>query len=127
MCLKLLCGAKLTHLLIAVLAPASAVKRCPGLPDLPAAAHLLSGGWLAAGANETLGFSIMLNCSTNNTEGGGYTATCQNTVNQTGSWVVTGDGCRRKWRFCSHVLPPVFGLGAGLNSALEVSLDSAAA
>ncbi|WIA12256.1 hypothetical protein OEZ85_012321 [Tetradesmus obliquus] len=72
------------------------IKRCPGLPDLPAAAHLLSGGWLAAGANETLGFSMMLNCSTNNTEGGGYTATCQNTVNQTGSWVVTGDGCRQR-------------------------------
>jgi hypothetical protein len=76
-----------------ILLPAFAVKRCPGLPSTPL---FVSGDWPAASANATVGAVMALNCSTNNTEGGGFTATCQNTAGLIGSWNVTGDGCRRK-------------------------------
>uniref|UniRef100_A0A383VYJ3 Sushi domain-containing protein n=1 Tax=Tetradesmus obliquus TaxID=3088 RepID=A0A383VYJ3_TETOB len=93
------------------------IKRCPSLPSLPAARELLNGEWPPAGANATVGYVMTLNCSSNNTEGGGYTATCGNTAALTGIWTVTGDGCRRKRCLGAPTLTPAQAYSDGFNSS----------
>jgi hypothetical protein len=56
---------------------------------------------------------MSLNCSSNNTEGGGFSAVCQNTAALVGNWSVTGDGCRRE---CFVMMLIMGSFTAGLTS-----------